>query len=207
MEEQPKLYILSGCNGAGKTTAAYTLLPEVLACREFVNADEIAADLCAPDPASVALKAGRIMLGRINNLLSSGRTFAIETTLATRSYAHLVKKAQNLGYIVELLFVWLENVDMARMRVARRVAEGGHDIPDHVIKRRYFSGLKNFFDVFSGIVDFWTIADNSLGRYEIVASSCRIENAETYKRIEDLYDRNRKGESLGSATPGLCTDC
>ena len=90
----PTLYIIAGCNGAGKTTASYSVLPDLLECREFVNADEIAKGLSPFNPESVAIEAGRLMLQRINLLLHQGKTFAIETTLATRSYASLVKKAQ-----------------------------------------------------------------------------------------------------------------
>lgn len=193
MSDTPKLFIISGCNGAGKTTAASTLLPELLGCRQFVNADEIAKGLSPFDPSSVSFAAGRIMLNRIDELLAAGETFAIETTLATRSYASLIKKAKALGYSIELLYVWLSSVEAARMRVARRVAEGGHDIPDHIIERRYHLGLQNLFDVFLPLVDFWTITDNSLGRLEIVASSRRIENQDTYTKIKETYDRSRNG--------------
>ena len=89
------LYIISGCNGAGKTTASYTVLPEILDCREFVNADEIARGLSPFNPASVAIEAGQLMLQRIEDLLAKDETFSIETTLATRSYVNLVKRAQD----------------------------------------------------------------------------------------------------------------
>lgn len=102
-----RLYIIAGCNGAGKTTASYTVLPEMLNCKEFVNADEIAKGLSPFNVDAVAVEAGRLMLNRIAMLLEKGETFSIETTLATRSYLNLVKKAQSLGYSVMLLFFGL----------------------------------------------------------------------------------------------------
>lgn len=123
------LYIISGCNGAGKTTASYTVLPEVLECREFVNADEIAKGLSPFNPESVAIDAGRLMLQRIQELLKMNETFSIETTLSTKSYKNLVIKAHNLGYQVKLIFFWLDTPETAINRVAQRVSEGGHGIP------------------------------------------------------------------------------
>lgn len=142
---QPKLYIIAWCNGAGKTTASFTVLPEVLGCKEFVNADEIAKGLSPFKPEEVAIEAGKMMLKRIDCLLKQRSTFAIETTLATRSYKSLVGRAKALGYSVELLFFWLPSPEMAQKRVAARVASGGHDIPADVIRRRYRLGLENLF--------------------------------------------------------------
>jgi predicted ABC-type ATPase len=130
------LYVIAGCNGAGKTTASYTILPEILDCREFVNADEIAKGLSPFQPEKVAIESGRIMLQRIKELLEDGKDFAFETTLATRSYSNTVKKAKELKYNVVLLFFWLQKVDLAIERVKSRVVEGGHDIPDEIIRRR-----------------------------------------------------------------------
>ncbi|HWZ03579.1 MAG TPA: zeta toxin family protein, partial [Mucilaginibacter sp.] len=125
----PNLYIIAGCNGAGKTTASYTILPEILDCREFVNADNIAAGISPFNPESVAIEAGRIMLKRIDELLSEEVDFAFETTLATRSYVSFIKKAKQVGYQVTLLYFWLNSPQMAYDRVAKRVSEGGHNIP------------------------------------------------------------------------------
>lgn len=128
------LYIISGCNGAGKTTASYTVLPEILDCREFVNADEIARGLSPFNPESMAIEAGRLMLSRIDDLLSQGETFAIETTLATKSFVNLVHRAQVQGYTVRLLFFWLNSPELALQRIAERVAKGGHDIPESIVR-------------------------------------------------------------------------
>lgn len=155
------LYIISGCNGAGKTTASYTVLPEILDCREFVNADEIARGLSPFNPESMAIEAGRLMLMRIEELLSHNETFSIETTLATRSYFNLVQRAQAKGYTVRLLFFWLNSPELALQRVSERVAKGGHNIPEPIVRRRYVAGINNLFQLFMNEVDYWTIYDNS----------------------------------------------
>ncbi|MBR1484709.1 MAG: zeta toxin family protein [Prevotella sp.] len=155
------LYIISGCNGAGKTTASYTVLPEILDCREFVNADEIARGLSPFNPQGVAIEAGRLMLQRIEELLERNVTFSIETTLATRSYLNLVHRAQRQGYRVSLLYFWLNSPELAMQRVAERVSKGGHDIPETVIRRRYAAGMNNLFKLFMPAVDYWAVFDNS----------------------------------------------
>ena len=117
----PNLYIIAGCNGAGKTTASMTVLPEILNCYEFVNADEIARGLSPFQPQKVAIEAGRIMLQRINHLLATGEDFALETTLATKTYVSFIKKAKEKGYQVTLVFVYLNSVELAKQRVTDRV--------------------------------------------------------------------------------------
>ena len=120
-----ELYIIAGCNGAGKTTASFTILPEMLDCKEFVNADEIARGLSPFQPEKVSFKAGRIMLERITDLLESKENFASETTLATKSYRSIISLARADGYNVTLLFFWLQTVNLAIERVNTRVLEGG----------------------------------------------------------------------------------
>ena len=158
---QQTLYIIAGCNGAGKTTASLTMLPEIWKCKEFVNADEIARGLSPFNPEGVAIQAGRIMLKRIEYLLKEKVTFSIETTLATRSYAQLIKRAKEQGYVVNLLFFWLPSPNMARKRVDKRVADGEHDIPTEVIERRYYLGISKFFTPYKDLVDFWTLFNMS----------------------------------------------
>ena len=115
------LYIIAGCNGAGKTTASFTILPEILDCKEFVNADEIAKGLSPFQPDKVALEAGRIMINRINDLLKEDLSFAFETTLATKSYRNKILSAKKEGYTITLLFFWLQTIELAKERVATRV--------------------------------------------------------------------------------------
>lgn len=163
------LYIIAGCNGAGKTTASFTILPEILDCKEFVNADEIAKGLSPFQPEKVSFEAGRIMLHRINELLETNQTFAFETTLATKSYKSKVIEAQTKGYNVTLLFFWLRDVDLAIERVKTRVQEGGHNIESEVIRRRYVNGIRNLFNIYLPIVDEAMIFDNSDGKPELIA--------------------------------------
>lgn len=184
------LYIISGCNGAGKTTASYTVLPEILNCKEFVNADEIARGLSPFNPSSVAIEAGKLMLQRIEELLKRNETFSIETTLATRSYVNLVKQAQEQGYSICLLFFWLSTPELAVKRVAERVSKGGHDIPQDIIRRRYVAGINNLFKLFMPIVNYWAIFDNSETPRKKVAiggkdSQTEIVNIELYNNIKN----------------------
>ena len=146
--QEKNLYIIAGCNGAGKTTASFTILPEILECKEFVNADEIAKGLSPFQPEKVAFEAGRIMIERVNHLLKNKESFALETTLATRSYKSKLIWAQENGYTVKLLFFWLPTIEMAVERVAVRVSEGGHHIPKDVIARRYKRGIANLFKIY-----------------------------------------------------------
>lgn len=171
----PNLYIIAGCNGAGKTTASFNVLPQILNCKEFVNADEIAKGLSPFAPESVAILAGKLMLQRIEELLAERVSFAIETTLATRSYRTVVNKAKDMGYTVQLLFFWLESPAVACQRVEKRVAEGGHDIPVETIHKRYHLGLKNLFEIFMPIVDYWALYDNNLYARLIADSEGTVE--------------------------------
>ena len=164
-----RLYIIAGCNGAGKTTASKRFLPSILDCRQWVNADEIAYGLSPLDPQSVAFQAGRLMLERIQELLNRDETFAIETTLSTRAYRNLVLQAQAKNYQVELLFFYLPSPQIAIRRVAHRVKNGGHHIPDDVVIRRYYRGLENLKNIFMPIVDKWTLYRYERSSYTIIA--------------------------------------
>jgi len=186
-----KLYIIAGCNGAGKTTASYTILPEILDCKEFVNADEIAKGISPFQPEKVRIEAGRMMLNRIKNLLEAGEIFAFETTLSTISYVSFIQRAKQLGYQVTCLFFFLDSEELAISRVATRVKEGGHHIPEEVIRRRYKSGLKNFFNLFLPMVDNWLFVDNSGDSYEIIAEGSMdeitVNNALQWKELKEKY--------------------
>lgn len=186
---QSELFIIAGCNGAGKTTASMSVLPEVLNCQEFVNADEIAKGISPFKPEDVAIEAGKLMLQRIDYLLSKKITFAIETTLATKSYRNLVIRAQEAGYKVILLFFWLPSPEMAEQRVASRVASGGHNIPRDVIHRRYWLGLHNLFEIFAPIVDLWSLYDNSDNAKPIVTNGIVINKIQLTKIKESCQNK------------------
>lgn len=185
------LYIIAGCNGAGKTTASYTVLPEIWKCREFVNADEIAKGLSPFNPESVAIEAGKLMLLRINHLLDGEESFSIETTLATRSYVNLIERAHKKGFSVNLLFFWLSSPEAAIERVAKRVSEGGHNIPRETIVRRYHLGIENFFKLFKDRVDNWTLVNNTVNPRVIIANNNGIFSQEIYNQINS-YVKGRK---------------
>jgi len=189
------LYIIAGCNGAGKTTASFTILPEILNCKEFVNADEIAKGLSPFQPEKVSFEAGRIMLNRINELFIIKENFAFETTLATKSYKSKVIEAQKNGYTVTLLFFWLQNVDLAVERVKTRVLEGGHNIETNVVHRRYINGIKNLFEIYLPIVDEVMIFDNSGGKPELIAekildAEINIVNEIKFNKLKKYYNEN-----------------
>lgn len=191
-----QLYIIAGCNGAGKTTASFTILPEVLNCKEFINADEIAKGLSPFQPESVAMQAGRIMLARMDELLQKGETFAFETTLATKSYKQKIEWAQANGYEVTLLFFWLDSPNMAKKRVAQRVAEGGHSIPSETIERRYHNGIANLFAIYIDMVDICYIFDNSEGERTPIAKKYKggkeiIYNTDLYNQMKSSYEKER----------------
>ncbi|MDR2204770.1 MAG: zeta toxin family protein [Flavobacteriaceae bacterium] len=187
------LYIIAGCNGAGKTTASFTILPEILDCKEFVNADEIARGLSPFQPEKVAIEAGRIMLNRINELIFGNETFAFETTLSTKSYKNKIISAKKKGYRITLLFFWLQTIELAKERVKTRVLEGGHNIDPDIIERRYFKGIKNLFDIYLPIVDEAFIFENSEKKLELLAEKqlkglLDIINREKFNLLKNHYD-------------------
>ena len=196
MSNKKQLYIIAGCNGAGKTTASFTILPEVLDCKEFINADEIAKGLSPFQPESVAMQAGRIMLARMDELLQKGETFAFETTLATKSYKQKIEWAQANGYEVTLLFFWLNTSKLAKKRVAQRVAEGGHNIPDEIIERRYHSGITQLITTYMDMIERYYIFDNSEGERTPIAKKYKggkeiIYNTDLYNQMKDSYEKER----------------
>lgn len=176
----PKLYIISGCNGAGKTTASYTILPELLECREFVNSDEFAKFLSPFDPSTASVGASRMMISKVHYLMDRGLTFSIETTLATRSLLGVVREAKNKGYTVQLLYFWLNSPELAIARIKLRVATGGHNIADDVVRRRYYLGLQYLFDTYIPECERWLLVDNSNSPFSTVA-----EGIGTVKFIRD----------------------
>ncbi len=191
----PTLYIISGCNGAGKTTASFTMLPELLNCKEFVNADGIAAGLSPFQPEKVAFEAGRLMLERIDYLITTGVDFALETTLTTKSYVQTIKRCKEQGYAIVLIYFWLKSPDLALLRIKERVQRGGHYIPDEVVQRRYKRGMQNLFNLFMPICNYWYILDNSESKPIIIAvgndeADKIIYNNETWETIK-LYSNEK----------------
>ncbi len=161
MEEKPRIIIIAGPNGAGKTTFAREFLPNEADCPVFVNADLIAAGLAPFAPETAALQAGRLMLQELDKHFSAGANFAFETTLSGRAYLRLIDLWQSSGYRVKLLFLKLESPEEAIARVAQRVKQGGHNIPEEIIRRRFTAGLKNFEQLYAPKVDAWALYNNS----------------------------------------------
>lgn len=156
----PSCYVISGPNGSGKTTVALSLLPS-LGVTEFVNADAIASGLSPLNPEGMALRAGRLMLERLHGVMSAGMDFAFETTLAARSYVSFLQDCKRRGYSVNLIYFWLRSPELAVERVKRRVASGGHSIPEETIRRRYERGRRNLIDLYLPLSESWIIFDNS----------------------------------------------
>jgi predicted ABC-type ATPase len=180
--------VLAGPNGAGKSTAAPRLLKRTLRVEEFVNADVIAQGLSGFAPERAAMAAGRIMLKRLKELAAQRKSFAFETTLASRSFAPWLNELRRSGYVVHMLYLWLPSAEMAVQRVAQRVSRGGHDVPAATVRRRYRAGLRNFLDLYQRLADKWQIIDNSVaGRSRLVASGSgqRTDNV----RNASLWDR------------------
>lgn len=161
MNDELKIVIIAGPNGAGKTTFAREFLPNEAHCPTFINADLIAAGLAPFEPETVAVRAGRMMLEEIENCVRTRRSFAFETTLSGRTYLNKIVEWRKLGYHVKLIFLSLLSADMAVARVAARVAQGGHNVPENVVRRRFDHGLQNFASLYKSIVDAWILYDNS----------------------------------------------
>lgn len=184
----PSVYIIGGPNGAGKTTLAQTLLPEFLRVVDFVNADHIASGLSGFNPGSVSVEAGRAMLKRIHELAEAGRDFAFETTLASRFFAGFLEDLKQKGYSATLIYVWLRTAGLALRRVRYRVSNGGHDVPDDVVFRRYLRGLENLRERYLPLADAWYMYDNSgpepiLVAERQVGSEPLVHSAAIWKKI------------------------
>ncbi len=163
------VYLIGGPNGSGKTTVAKKILPNFLGVIEYVNADEIAARLSPFNPESVAIQAGRLMLERLITLKCQGIDFAFESTLAARYFARFLRDCQSSGYRLNLIYFWLQSPELALERVHRRVASGGHNIPEDVVRRRYERGRNNLMQLYLPLCHTWVIYNNSGDEPHLVA--------------------------------------
>lgn len=193
-KKRPQLFIIAGCNGAGKTTASRVLFPDIYQIKEFVNADAIASGLSPFNPEAVAFQAGRLMLQRIDELMREGTTFAFETTLSARSYVDLIHRAKACGYKVVLIFLWLKDARTAQQRVESRVSKGGHNIPKDVIIRRYARGLVNLFAIYMEETDRWMLVDSTRKRLDVIAFGRRnsqvVMNDRKWMKVLKTAKRN-----------------
>jgi predicted ABC-type ATPase len=172
--ESPKIVIIAGPNGAGKTTFAQEYLPKEAGFPDFINVDLIAQGLSPFAPDKAALQAGKIMLAQIARKVRGRESFAFETTLSGLNYARHIPHWREAGYYVELIFLNLPSADVAVERVRRRVAQGGHNVPPDVVRRRFDTGLRNFWSIYSKIVDSWELYDNSTRPPRLVASGNNV---------------------------------
>ena len=193
-QSSPRVIVLGGPNGAGKTSSSRTLLAETLGIMAFVNADVIAQGLSGFAPESVAWEASRIMLERLHVLAERREDFALETTLAARSYYSWLKNLRETGYRLHLCYFWLASADLAVARVAARIQSGGHTIPEPTIRTRYHRSLSNLFSLYLPLADSWSIYDNTgEGLPTVVARGhdghAEILNPQTWTRIQEEASR------------------
>jgi predicted ABC-type ATPase len=189
---EPLIVVIGGPNGAGKSTTAPRLLRDAFEVGEFVNADTIAEGLSAFRPESVALAAGRVMLQRLQLLAAARESFAFETTLASRRFAPWLRGLRGEGFRTHLAFLSLPNADLAVARVAERVLQGGHDVPEDVVRRRFVRGLSNFFSLYRPVVASWRLFDNSDAEGPRLIADGKLDEApaihdqESWRRLRDL---------------------
>ena len=176
----PNLYVIGGANGSGKTTVSLSLLPTLLGVFEYVNADAIAAGLSPLNPEAMAMQSGRLMVKRIKALADANADFAFETTLAAKSFIPFLRECKKKGYTINLMYFWLRSPDLAVERVARRVASGGHSIPEVDIRRRYERGLKNLLNLYLPLCDGWMVFDNSDSAPRLIAEAIMNEPPRIY---------------------------
>jgi predicted ABC-type ATPase len=190
---RPNVYIIAGPNGVGKTTFAREFLPNYADCKNFVNADLIAQGMSPFSPETAAFRAGRLMLKEIDLLAQRRADFGFETTLSGRSYLGLIRRLKNQDYAVHFFFLWVSGVDLALSRIKYRVSEGGHDVPEADVRRRFDRSIKNFLDLYRPLGDSWLLFDNSLGTPAAIAleeqGRLRIMKPDTYKAFVAQYGK------------------
>lgn len=192
----PTLYIIAGPNGAGKTTFARQFLSTKTPPPEFINADSIAQGLSPYNPEAAAMAAGRLMITRLRELAAQRETFAFETTLSGRAYRPLLTEMKARGYQIELDFLWLPYPEQSITRVAKRVVQGGHHIPEDVIRRRHSKGLKNLFSIYRPLLNRWSLFDNERSPIHLIAretsGGLMVLDMEAFAEVEKITE----GESL-----------
>lgn len=190
----PTVYIIAGPNGAGKTTFAKEFLPNYADCRNFINADLIAQGVSPFSPEGVAFRAGRLMLEEIDFYAKRRESFGFETTLSGRSYLNLIRHLKKLRYEVHFFFLWVPTVSLALTRVSARVSEGGHDVPEAVVRRRFDRSIRNFLRHYRPLGDSWILFDNAGAKPAVIAfekqGRLRIMNREIYDTLNTRYGKS-----------------
>lgn len=188
----PNLFIVAGPNGAGKTTYVRDFLPQEMRCREFVNADLIAAGLSPFAAEQAAFEAGRIMLTRLRELAGKREDFSFETTLSGRAYAPLLNEFRAAGYRIRLDFLWIPHLGITRQRVKQRVSKGGHNIPEEVQQRRFHLGIRNLAELYRPLLHWWRLYDNTGQQPHLMAQ-------EKDRQLE-IVDATRLAQIEGSSS-------
>ena len=183
-------YIIAGPNGSGKTTFAIEFLPEYVQCPNFINADMIAHGLSPFSPGAAAIKAGKLVLEQINKFANQGADFAFETTLSGKSYLNLFKALKEKGYKIHIFFLWIPDVNLAITRIKNRVSQGGHDVPQQDVIRRFKRSISNFFKLYQPYADSWMLFNNADLNPILIAErkngKIRIINEKSYNIIKDF---------------------
>jgi predicted ABC-type ATPase len=167
----PTIYLIAGCNGAGKTTFARQFLPHETGCLNFLNADLIAQGLSPLNTRAAAMRAGRLLLQEFHAFVSRHETFAFESTLSGTTYVGLLKRAKRSGFRLYLHYLWLPNPAIAIARVRERVKKGGHDVPEADVRRRFGRSLQNFVRDYAPLADRWAVWDNQTSPPRLLAES------------------------------------
>lgn len=180
---KPVLYVIGGCNGAGKTTFAKEFLPHEVNCLRFLNADEIARGLSPLKPEAAGIKAGRLLLNEIQENLAKRETFALESTLSGKTYLKMFHQAKDRGYQIELHYLWLSSANIAIKRVRERVKKGGHHVPASDIRRRYRRSLHHLVLDYLPLADIWSVWNNESKPAKLLAHSMIDE----VSSLQDLW--------------------
>ena len=190
---RPNVYIIAGPNGAGKTSFAREFLPDYAECRNFVNADLIAQGVSPLSPETAAIHAGRLMLEEIDNFARRGADFGFETTLSGRAHLKLIRHLKSRGYGINIFYLWIPSVEVALSRVRERVSGGGHNIPDHIVRRRFGRSIRNFLSLYRALADSWILFNNSDKSPSVIAfekeSNLRTIDEELFNRLNGSYGK------------------
>lgn len=185
----PKLFIIAGPNGSGKTTFAQEFLPRFAKCNHFLNADLIALGLSPFDPVKVRLKAGRLLLSQIDSFIKEKQDFGFESTLGGKSYLSLLAEAKQKRYSIHIFFLWIPDVRLAKARIEQRVKNGGHDVPVKDIERRFVRSRVNFIKYYRSLCDTWMVFDNASGKPKEIAKGSGKHIEIVNKSLHDQFER------------------